>query len=282
MNYIFWGGKAIGNFLLRGLVDNNHIPKGIVLYKDILDKELVDELKSYDTKILPINKFREQQKEIIAFIKELNVNAYISVSFPFILSKEILELVEFPINIHTGALPKYRGHHPISAAFLNDELYQATTVHFMTEDVDAGEIILQDFIKVENEDNIITVRQKLIELSLKLLLIAIKQIINGDLYSRHQKGEVIWAPKRKPADSKIDFSRSSRYLHNFIRALVDPYPNAFAYCNGKCVKIKKSIAMNTPGVVLSSLGNRQYIVSTGDGVVFIETDLELKINDKLK
>ena len=282
MKFIFWGGKDIGNFVLKGLIENNNIPEGIIHYRDNIDQKLIEEARSKGIPILHIKTFKKQQEELINFINTLEVDLYISVAFPFILPKEILNLVKYPINIHTGAIPKYRGHHPISAAFLNDESYQATTVHLMAEEVDAGQIILQDFVKVENEDTIFTIRKKLIELSLKLILITIKQLRNGSFYPRPQIGEVIWAPRRKPEDSKIDFAQTSRYLHNFIRALVDPYPNAFAYSNGKCVKIKKSIVSNIPGVVLAALGNRRYIISTGDGVVFIETDLELKVNDKLE
>ena len=282
MKFIFWGGKDIGNFVLKGLIENNNIPEGIIHYRDNIDQKLIEEVRFKGISILHIKTFKKQQEEVINFINTLKVDLYISVAFPFILPKEILNLVKYPINIHTGAIPKYRGHHPISAAFLNDEPYQAATVHLMAEEVDAGQIILQDFVKVENEDTIFTIRKKLIELSLKLILITIKQLRNGSFYSRPQIGEVIWAPRRIPEDSKIDFNKPSRYLHNFFRALVDPYPNAFAYSNGECVKIKKSIVSNIPGVVLAALGNRQYIISTGDGVVFIETDLELKVNDKLE
>jgi methionyl-tRNA formyltransferase len=109
----------------------------------------------------------------------------------------------------------------------------------------------------------------------------IKQLENGTLYPRFQIGEVIWAPQRKPEDSKIDFSKNSRYLHNFIRALADPYPNAFAFRNNERVKIKKSIVSNSSGFVLADIGNRRYIISTRDGVILIETDVDLKVGDKL-
>ena len=282
MKYIFWGGKEIGDYVLRGLIESNNIPEGIIHYRDIISPGLIEEAREIGIPIFNVSYFKKQQAEIISFIKTLNADHYISVSCPFIISKEILDLVKYPLNIHPGDIPKYRGYHPLSAAFLNDELFQAITIHLMTEEVDAGDIILQDFVKVQNEDTIITIRQKLSELSLKLILTVIKQSQNGSFYSRSQIGEIIGAPKRKPEESKIDFARNSRYLHNFIRALVDPYPNAFAYSNGQCVKIKNSIVSNIPGVVLASLGNRQYVVSTGDGVILIEVDIDLKFNDKLE
>ena len=190
-------------------------------------------------------------------------------------------MVSFPINIHTGAIPKYRGHHPISAALLDDEPFQATTIHFMAEEVDAGDILIQDFIEVSNEDTIITIKQNLIELSFRMILKVINQIENNNYYPIKQKGEVVWAPKRTPEDSRIDFSKGSRYLHNFIRALVDPYPNAFCFNGKKHLSIKESITSNTPGKVLARADDK-YVVATGDGVILIKADMDLKVGDILK
>ncbi|HAF30833.1 MAG TPA: hypothetical protein DCG75_17475 [Bacteroidales bacterium] len=283
MNYIFWGGKAIGNYVLNGLIENGYVPKGIILYKDIIDQELIKKADSLNIKVLKIHSFHKQQDDLELFIIKLNVDLFISVAFPFILPSRILKLVKYPINIHTGAIPKYRGHHPLSAALLNDEPYQATTVHFMTEEVDAGDILLQDFVPIKNEDSILTIRQKLIELSLNLILTVLKQLKNGTLYPKKQIGEIIWAPKRNPEDSRVDFTKTSRYLHNFIRALVDPYPNAFAFKKGdKIVKFKKSITSNKPGVVLADLGQNHYIISTSDGIVYVETDAKLIVGEELQ
>lgn len=282
MRYVFLGGKAIGNYVLNGLIENGHIPAGIILYKDIIDSEIVEKAKLHGARVLSISSFRKQQDEIIMFINDLYAEAFISVAFPYIIPPTILKLVNYPINIHTGAIPKYRGIHPISAALLNDEPYQATTIHLMSEEVDGGDILLQDFIPVENEDTIISIKQKLIKLSLELILITLKQLESNTLYSKKQIGEVIWAPKRTPEDSKINFSESSRYLHNFIRALVDPYPNAFALrSNGQVVKFKKSHSCNIPGIVLAELGEREYIISSKDGIIWVETDVKLKLGEKL-
>lgn len=282
MKFVFWGGKAIGNYILEKLLDKNRIPTAIIFYREELESNLIHKSKAIGVRVLQIEKFNTSQEKIITFIKSLEVDTYISISFPFILSREILDLVEYPINIHTSAIPKYRGHHPISAALLNDEPYQATTVHLMVSEVDAGEILLQDYIDVQNEDTIVSIRQRLIELSLELLLKVMQQVEKGTLYPKKQVGKTVWAPKRTPKDSKLDFSKPSRYLHNFIRALVVPYPNAFVYRDKQTIQIKNSIVSNEPGVVMAKINQFEYVVSSGDGVIFIKTDTELSVGDKLK
>ncbi|WP_375585586.1 methionyl-tRNA formyltransferase [Cyclobacterium xiamenense] len=282
MKYIFFGGKAIGNYILDGLLNASILPVGVVCYRNIIEEENLDQLRKLNIEILTINKFKKEQNELTNFIKQNKADTIISVAFPFILSKDVLTLVRYPVNIHTGAIPKYRGHHPLSAALLNDEPYQATTVHLMAEEVDAGDILLQDFIKVENEDTILSIREKLMVLSLTLIKKAIHQLSTNTIYPKKQIGDVIWAPKRTPEDSKINWAMPSRYTHNFIRALVDPYPNAFTFRNqNEKVNLKKSFACNTPGKVIAKTTQGQYIISTADGVVLVETDTDLNIGEIL-
>jgi len=281
MNFIFFGGKFIGNNVLKGLLNNKLVPKGIVVYQGIIDDDLIIEAESKGSEILKLKTFRNNQEKLTTFIKSIVPDYFVSVAFPFILSPEILSLVKHPINIHTGAIPRYRGHHPMSAALLNDEKHQATTVHLMAEEVDAGEILLQDFIIVKNTDTIVDIRKRLTELSLKLILKVIHQLKNDSLYPKKQVGKVIWAPKRTPEDSQIDFSKDSRYIHNFIRALVDPYPNAFSFNKGEKVYFKQSIVSNQAGIVLAKTVDGRYIISTGNGIVMVETDVSLTIGDKV-
>jgi len=284
-NFIFFGGKSIGNFVLNRLLEDNNKPKAIIFYRNELETEILDKAKLLGVVIYQIQKFRAELNEIINFIEEQEPDFYISVAFYFILPKSILNKVKWPINVHTSELPKYRGNHPIAAAFLSDEPFQGTTIHLMTEEVDSGKILLQDHIEITNEDDMVSVRQKLIELSYNLLSVVISQLKNNTLFPKNQIGDGTLAPKRTPEDSKIDFNNKSRYLHNFIRTLVDPYPNAFTFINGdinKTVRIKKSITSNIPGKVLKQIDAYQYIVSTNDGIIWIQTDKKLAEGEILK
>jgi methionyl-tRNA formyltransferase len=279
MKYIFWGGKDIGNYILTQLLELEYKPSGIIVYQKNLDEGLLESATNMGIPIYQIHKFKLEESKLIAFTKQIEPDAFVSVAFPYIIPKTIIDLVRYPINIHTGAIPKYRGHHPISAALLNNEPYQGTTIHFMEEEVDAGDIIHQDFVKVENEDSINTIKYKLILKSNQLIQITLKQLYSNTIFSRKQIGHIIWAPKRTANDSFINFNNTSRYLHNFIRALEEPYPNAFGYIGSDKILIKKSLAHNTPGVVIDKTINNRYVVSTNDGVILIETNQNLNIGD---
>lgn len=281
MTYIFWGGKEIGSYVLQNLIQDGILPAGIVSYQQIIDASVLDLAREKQIPVLQVDRFKKSLPQIEQFVKDSGADSFVSVSFPFILPGSILRLVKTPVNIHTGAIPRYRGYHPISAALLNDEPYQGTTVHLMAEEVDAGDVLLQDFVPVKNTDTINTVKGALIQLSYRLLRKVLDQIANGTLYPKKQVGEVIWAPKRGPEDSRIDFSQPSRYLHNFIRALETPYPNAFGFVNGERIHVRSSMSGNTPGEVIACTTDGRYVVATGDGVVIIETDRTLKIGDRI-
>jgi methionyl-tRNA formyltransferase len=264
---------------LNRLISENKEPKAVVYYRDHLNSNLIFDVETKGIQIYKIEKFYDEQAQLEDFIKKQNVDFYLSVAFQFILPKSILSLVKWPINIHTSLLPKYRGHHPIATALLNNEPIQGTTVHLMTEGVDQGEILRQDFLYITNEDNIVTIKDNLVELSYKLLTEVIEQLHSNTLSPKSQVGETCWSPKRTPSDSKLDLNTTARQMHNFIRTLVDPYPNAFGFIRNKRVQFKKSVVSNTPGKVLKRISEFEYIISTADGIIWVETDQQLTEGD---
>ena len=66
-----------------------------------------------------------------------------------ILSPSVIKAFKNKIlNIHPAILPSFKGVNSINRAFNRGCKLIGVTVHFVTEDVDAGPIILQDCIKV--------------------------------------------------------------------------------------------------------------------------------------
>ena len=59
-----------------------------------------------------------------------------------IILPEELEQTDF-INIHYSKLPKYRGLHSVAWAILNDEKTIAASIHKMSQDIDAGDILAE-------------------------------------------------------------------------------------------------------------------------------------------
>ena len=86
-------------------------------------------------------------------IKAKDPDLIISVSMNQIMKERLLNLAPMgSINVHCAPLPKYAGMSPYVWALANNEAQSAATIHFMTEGLDEGDIILQEDVFVESND----------------------------------------------------------------------------------------------------------------------------------
>jgi folate-dependent phosphoribosylglycinamide formyltransferase PurN len=65
------------------------------------------------------------------------------------------------INIHPSLLPKYKGLNTFQRALKNKEKLTGCTVHYVSNKLDAGKIILQKKIYIESNDNEQTLKVKI-------------------------------------------------------------------------------------------------------------------------
>lgn len=95
------------------------------------------------------------------WMDELQPDYIFSISFPFLIPKEILSYGENKfINFHPAPLPQYRGVMPIFEVLKNQETQTAICVHYMNEKFDQGNIIFNDSVSIENGETygILTVK----------------------------------------------------------------------------------------------------------------------------
>jgi methionyl-tRNA formyltransferase len=147
------------------------------------------------------------------------------------------------INVHGSLLPQYRGAAPINWAVINGEEYTGVTTFKLQQEIDTGNILLAEKIKIEETDTAGTVHDKLKELGANLLLETIKGLAQGDLKETsqseilHQQSAILHhAPKLFTETGKIDWNKPVNEVYNFIRGL-SPYPAAYTNLNGKTLKL---------------------------------------------
>tara|TARA_B100000795_G_scaffold123884_1_gene92339 strand:- start:395 stop:901 length:507 start_codon:yes stop_codon:yes gene_type:complete len=155
-------------------------------------------------------------------------------------------------------------------------------IHYIDESIDLGDIILEDTFTRERGDDYFSLTQKHALLSQKMLLEAIRLIDSGNVVRKVQdRDKVRYIKRRTPEDSKIDWGKTSYEIHNFISALVSPMPNAFCFDNKSKVAISKSNIGDSFGMVIGQLNDFTYVVSTGDGVILVETSDKIQVGDIL-
>lgn len=141
------------------------------------------------------------------------------------------------INVHASLLPNYKGAAPINWAIINGEKETGVTTFFIEQEIDAGNIIFQDKVKIENEETAGDLHDKLKMVGAQLLLKTVQGIESG-IYPkiRQPEGKFPLAPKIFTETCMINWEQSSLNIHNLVRGL-SPYPTAFTLLNNQTYKI---------------------------------------------
>ena len=93
------------------------------------------------------------EKKILLQLKKDKINLICLAGFMKILSKKFIKSFRGKIlNIHPSLLPKYKGLNTHDRALKNKEKYSGCTVHFVSQKLDSGKIILQKKIKIRKND----------------------------------------------------------------------------------------------------------------------------------
>lgn len=167
---VYAGDRDIAVRVVRFLLDKNVKPKALFISsrnRASHDSELVN-LCSYlsDEKIFRGSEFRKPKARKI--LREINLDYILSIHFPYIYPSKILDLPEHGvINLHPAYLPYNRGWHTPTWAIWEETPYGAT-LHFMNEEVDAGDIIARKKIEIRPEDTADSLYSRVKELEFDL------------------------------------------------------------------------------------------------------------------
>ena len=163
----------------------------------------------------------------LAVLKELDPELIVVAAYGRFLPDEILALpAKGCINVHSSLLPKYRGSAPINWAILNGEAETGVTIQRMAHDMDAGDIILQQYTPIGETETAGMLYGRLAELGGKLVTEAVAQIKAGTAaYTPQDHSKATLAPMLSKALSPVDWTKTAQEIFNQIRGL-DPWPGA--------------------------------------------------------
>ena len=119
----------------------------------------------------------KDEDDIIKIFKAWNVDLIVMAGWMRIVSKKFCEA--FPeriINLHPSLLPKYKGLHAIEQALNSGDDVTGCTVHYVTEELDSGRIIMQQEVPIRPEDDINSLTKAIQRAEYSLLPEAIKHV----------------------------------------------------------------------------------------------------------
>ena len=130
-------------------------------------------------KIFNFQNIKNAEKKILALLNKEQITFICLAGFMKILSKNFIKKFDGKIiNIHPSLLPKYKGLNTHNKAIANKDKFAGCTVHYVTEKLDSGKIIMQKKIKIATDDNHSTLAKKVLIQEHKLYPAAIMKIFN--------------------------------------------------------------------------------------------------------
>ena len=187
--------------------------------------------------------------EFLEELKSLHADLQIVVAFRM-LPEVVWNMPRMgSVNLHGSLLPQYRGAAPINWAVINGEKETGVTTFKLKQEIDTGDILLQESFPIGENETAGEVHDKMKELGAQVLVKTVKGLVDGTLKERPQgnlnvpggnaRVHLKHAPKIFTETCKIDFTKTADEVHNLIRGL-SPFPGAFTHLNEKMLKIYRS------------------------------------------
>ena len=130
-------------------------------------------------KIFNFDHVTNTERKILIQLNKYEINFICLAGFMKILSKNFIKKFKGKIiNIHPSLLPKYKGLNTHERAIKNKDKFAGCSVHYVTEKLDSGKIIMQKKIKIANRDNSYSLAKKVLKQEHKIYPASIIKILN--------------------------------------------------------------------------------------------------------
>ena len=117
---------------------------------------------------------------IIDVMNAWKVDLIVLAGWMKIISPKLIEA--FPnkiINLHPSMLPKYKGLHAIERALESGDRFTGVSVHYVNEELDGGEVILQKEVPILPDDTVESLTKAIQRMEYSLLPAAIEHVKQG-------------------------------------------------------------------------------------------------------
>ena len=214
--------------------------------------------------------------EFVAELSALRPELGLSISYNQILRRVLLDVPRMGVlNFHAGMLPRYRGRNVINWAIINGEDEIGITAHQVDEGIDTGAIVLQRALPIGWTDGYGDVLQRVVDAFPALVVDAVELVASGRARPVPQdESAATYFGGREEGDEWLDWSATSRELHNKIRAITRPGPGARSMIGDRQVVIWRAHYepewpryTATPGQVVGRGADGAAIVKTGDSTI---------------
>jgi methionyl-tRNA formyltransferase len=206
------------------------------------------------------------------FLAQKKFDIFVVCDYGKIIPKSVFSIPPLgSLGVHPSLLPKYRGPSPIHAAILSGDKKTGTTLFFLNENMDAGDIVLQKEIDISEDDDYISLSEKLAILSSQCVIEFLSSP-NSFVPKPQDHSSATFTKMVTKEDGRIDWQNNALNISRKVRAYI-AWPKAWCTFRGKNIKVLKVKAQNIhisgkPGEVIK-IDNEGIHVITGDGIIIL-------------
>jgi methionyl-tRNA formyltransferase len=210
-------------------------------------------------------------EEAAEIFRAHDADVAVVIAYGLLLPKAILEAPRLGcLNLHASLLPRWRGAAPINRAIMAGDTESGAMVMRMDEGLDTGPVALAERVTIAPDQTAGELHDQLMIVGADLMARAIAALDRGSLEFKPQAGSgATYAKKIEKGETRIDWLRTAREVHNHIRGL-SPLPGAWFEMahEGKSVRVKAlhstlSEGTDAPGALLDD----RLTVACGEGAI---------------
>src|SRR5262245_59005961 len=233
---------------------------------DVVPSPVEREARRFGLNVLTPASLRSAEAE--GAMRAHGADLAVVVAYGLILPKPILDAFALgAFNLHASLLPRWRGSAPINRAIMAGDTETGVMVMKMEEGLDTGPIAMSERVPIDPDATVGDVHDRLARLGADLMVRALGALERGSLTLTPQPEGATYAPKIDKNETRIDWERPRRDVHNHIRGL-SPFPGAWCEIAGERTKVlrtTKGEGAGAPGAVLDD----RLTVACGEGAVRI-------------
>ncbi|MCG3398815.1 methionyl-tRNA formyltransferase [Staphylococcus massiliensis] len=234
----------------------------------------------HDIEVLQPEKLNGSEE--LETLLNMDIDVIVTAAFGQLLPESLLNHPKYgAINVHASLLPKYRGGAPIHKVIIEGEEYSGISIMYMAKKLDAGDIIEQKRVKIEDDDNVGSLHDKLSEVGTSLLERVLPSVLDGtNPRTPQDDSEATFASNISREDEHINWHNAAQDVYNQIRGL-SPWPVGFTKMDDKNMKVFDaqivSDKQGEPGQIIETT-KKAIIVGTGsdDAIALKEIQLSGK------
>jgi methionyl-tRNA formyltransferase len=215
MNIILCGYHWTGCKVLSYLLKKKY---NVYVFTHISDYYVNDLIHYCKTKNVPFSTEKISTGNI-PFKPDVIISSY----YRYIISNELIDVCQGKIfNLHPSLLPNYKGCSSLTWAMINGESKVGYTYHYISSEIDCGNIIFQEEIEIEDFDTQQSLYFKVMFESMKNFEKVFNLVINSFVGIEQKKDEGQYFRRGAPENGIINSNWSDQKVERFIRAMIFP------------------------------------------------------------